>query len=335
MVIIGLRAGPDRIARRIGVIGSCRILTAFGYVANHCGRGLYNEPPNIQAHGVSQARQLLDWSRGAWAPPSEFAPYIAGPAEPLSAAFIDQCAKDLEKTETIFIEVSQLDELVCEGVYFQQIYFSQIFVQPRADLIFPWWSALTTGEGDLEAAQSLAIKNLGDSPDGITAVEERIIRGLRLETRSQGDLNAAMSELMYAPDKRWIWQPLYVLPWHSPHNPSRMRLRDMLREGVGSAGGEMFDTSSLMEAMGASRSLRHKGKDPHHLSIEATYVLGQAMLEVAEGKVGADDEPTLIARLPHYKDAALELLSEYVTWLLESGRVSPRTPLPYPPPDLT
>src|ERR1700749_5025393 len=129
----------------IGLIGTCRVKMALD-LACFGGRGRNNSAPNIKIHGAGHAKQLLDWSRGAWTPPAEFLPFICGDAEPLSDDFIAQCREDLATADTVLIEISELDEFVCEGVYLQPIYFSQFFMQPRKQAVLDWYFVLTSGE---------------------------------------------------------------------------------------------------------------------------------------------------------------------------------------------
>jgi hypothetical protein len=94
-------------------------------------------------------------------------------------------------------------------------------------------------------------------------------------------LGDQLARVMFAPDRRWIFQPLFDLPDRG--DPKRAALRDHVTAAAAAAGAEIFDPTRLVAQAGRAVALDGGGVDAFHFAPGFLPTVGAALRDTLVG----------------------------------------------------
>jgi hypothetical protein len=281
MVIIDLPLDGGG-AVRAGLIGSCRVLTPFGMLGGRSSAKSRFAAMGVCTYTAAEAIQELGYSRRLLNIPDRFAPLVLNRAS--TDDLPNRLARLIDSCDVFLVEISTLDYLACGDFCFNYQTIASKFVRRAGPEVMAWFRQLSTTPSPptVVAAALASMRDSGKVPDAAT--EEILTSLIRVQTTPE-DLEEQVARIIFARDRRWIFQPLFDLPVRPEGrgDPKRSALRDQVARAAAAAGAEYFDLTALVARVGRENALKGDGVDPCHYALDFLPTVRDALRDVLTG----------------------------------------------------
>lgn len=272
-------------------MGSCRLYEPFlaAVQANRL-RMAYGVSTSF-IYSAGEARQYLDFCLGRTSIPTFAWRYVFSDerTQPPTPELIET----LKNVTFCVAEISTLDQLTSDGVYYNWNELGQRFVRGQGPANARWWREITdrrkrkasdeTVEEVLKARQA----NGEDCSDDIV----QFLRDMRFETLDQAGLRSGLAELTKLGGQRWLFVSHLNIAESGPDvMPDRRALLETLRGAAGGLGHSVFDPTAAVAEFGWRRALQGNGVDRHHYTEEFRPVIGQALMTAIGDLITRNDD---------------------------------------------
>jgi len=262
---------------KIGLLGSCRLTDAFERLCDQklIRRGGITIGSYLQT--PAQSLQRLEWCLFKLNLPERFDKFIFDHDLPIRH---EDFKKEIADLDVILIEVSTLNEIVCDGFYFQENYFAKNFSKKIGAPILPWLRSFDKNSPpDLDVIESIISQISNNFPPN----EVENIRYLMEKTKRHIDTSEEIKKYISAlPISNKVRLGLIsrydftrVMPDQSDPYKSK-EILSITKDVALSLNLKYFEATDLILSHGIEFSLDKQGIDVDHYSPEFTLILGPA-----------------------------------------------------------
>lgn len=278
-------------AIRIGVIGSCRVrdmlFNAYPSEAEKACKKRGSVCTTIWSkfsaftHTTLQAKQHLEIFSGLKDVPEDLQPMIFNrhlSSQDLSA--LEVVRSELFSTVDMFVvEVATLKSFESDGYYFNQNYLERNFVKAGGKPMLEWLRSLTQS---LETHEQLSRKLLAQMPLGKLPSSE-ILNSLLINARMRPMDSLEFNESLGAIEAYVDRPVMFVPPITLKESPiaDKIEISRRLKDLQAQHGYQVYDATSLVEAVGREIALAGDGADLNHFAVGFHHQLVKAFAPVA------------------------------------------------------
>jgi len=272
MVIVDCER-PGGAIERVAAVGSCRLLAPMaeairahdGRVVCHTGQGY--------THSASEAAQHIAFCRRQVEIPDYFGPYIFD--RDVMPVIRPKTLSIIESTHTFVIEVSTLDDLVCDGYSFNSLALGKRLVRGKGPTMLAWFRQLSRDPPTNEMLD-MVMNSLVQAGTNTDMHIRKILEETRRISVDAHEFSQDIADIIFDPEKRWIFLPNFdVSEIFYEQFPGRTELRDMLLGEVSKRGYEIFDPTPVVLREGRANAL----DGPYHYTREFVSVMGEAIFQ--------------------------------------------------------
>lgn len=285
MLIVDLNR-PDGRVERVGVIGSCRVLTPMAkMIALKVARRVWHAC-RCYSYTAPEAVQHLAHCLGRVEIPADLAPYVLN--DPMPARFTPEWTEVIESCRTVIVEVSTLEDFVFNGLVFNCLGLANLLVRGHGAVAMDWFRRLSPEPPDDETARLMEAALAGSGVD-LTANLRAMLRGMCRKANDAGTFARAIRSIVCNADKRWVFVPMFNVSTRPDEQiVARAALRAMLEREALANGAELFDPTPLVEEAGRSVAFEGAMASPIHYAPAFDAIVGEALIRCVldEGRQG-------------------------------------------------
>jgi hypothetical protein len=273
----------------IAAFGSCRLYEPFLSVFPEFGFNMVYGQFSPFTYSAGEAWQYIEFCRGSVDFPEWQWPYIFSDIRTTKPPAALQDA--VNRADVFLIEISTLDQLNCDGRFFNWNELGLRFVRGQDESHFGWWrevSDRTTRRASPETIERVveADTKLGKEPP---SEFHAFLSGMRFETLEAPLLEQYIKKITFMSGKKWIFVSHLNIALHGPQMlPDRKIVLDTLRNVAGGLGHTIFDPTPTLVEYGYKRGLQGDGADTHHYNPEFRPVLGRVFLDCIRSTLSGD-----------------------------------------------
>jgi hypothetical protein len=277
---------PGGAAERVGVVGSCRVLTPMAKAVGDKRARLVWHGVKGNTHSAAEAFQHIAHCRDRLDIPRALAPYIFD--DPGDIAFKARWIENVERCDTFLIEISSIEDFQFGEFVFNSLHLANNLVRGHGDGMLSWLRKLFYSQCDLEtvsrAEQALALNGVV-----VTDTIREMLHSTRRISVDAASFAVSIKSIIFDPTKRWIFVPIFnVSDRTSRRFADRVMLRDMLIRESAANGCEFFDPTPIIDRAGRRVALDGDGASPIHYARDFEAVIGEALCRyMSEGSPGA------------------------------------------------
>ncbi len=273
MLIIDIEP-PDGGVRRVGVIGSCRVITpVLKAIKAGYARRVWHAYKSY-THSAFEAEQMLKVCRGRVEIPEPLSKFVFD--MPQAPVFRSKWSDLVEGCQTFLVEISTFDYFQFHDYTFNYLGLSNNLVRGNGPDMLAWYRKLSPYLSDRQVVAA-AEKSLEDHGVAVTPLIADILRFTRQMSSGVTSFGEAMRRLVFDPSKQWIFVPMFNVSEHPAERiGARFILRKMLTDEASAVGAKVFDTTPLVEEAGRQTALDNNGTNVTHYAHDFEIVVGKA-----------------------------------------------------------
>jgi hypothetical protein len=273
-----LPGGPDNDTPsplKVCVIGSCRVVNPLDALVSAQEAVCAAWVPAF-THTAGEAVQFLEYCLDRRTIPSELVPFIFDSSHPPEKAnFLRNLLADID---VYLLEISSLDSLECDGLFFQLNYFFRNFVQAHGSKLLQWYKTLNARDSDGESIRELTIDGLKDLPVADQLTANHIIRNAVIYKDSAETIRkvlAGCGDLRGKP--LGIVSHFCVPGLEGKLMSDRQRLTEAIASAVAPLQAPLFNPTLFFERFEPAVVLDKEGRDIYHYAADFNYTAGKAL----------------------------------------------------------
>jgi hypothetical protein len=274
---------------------------------------------NVQSAPLTfgEARQIVKFTLGSLDIPQEFQRFVFHPPEP-EPFRTPRDKRILETVDTVFVEISERQELIHDRYCFQINYFFREFVSKYGGPLLPWYRALSLKEPITEDLVMGALEKLRDrDPEELKFIEMVLCR-TRLSAIDVETATQTFEDIRYGRPKQWVLVSHFVVPGlGGTQMKDRAEVIDLVRAVAVRNSIAMYDPTDLLTRHGREAALASEGRDIYHYRREFNVTVANALLQAAGLIAAPMERATALAESPSPPDSVFSATERVNNTLLQ------------------
>jgi len=324
MVIFELPARGDGGDLRAMSLGSCRVKNPLFVLRDRGDLRISAEGP-MPTHTAAEALQSLAVVLGENYITDMLKPYIYEGDYPPS---FEHLAHTIRQGVDVFvIEISDDKQFSYRGICLNQNFVSRNLVQAHRGALLDWYREICRGRPAEETSVLAALEKLSDGGFPHDEPMADLLRGIKLERSSGGDIAKTLAVLTDKMGGRWVVVGPFATPGDNGDIMQRRRaFNDALRDGAARCGAFFYDPSELLLAYGKERALAGNGADIYEYAETFYPTVGDTLVKLVRAVGPRRGRQTdLLAAIPPVPAAFPNLRrASWVIWLEAKARTVTR-----------
>ena len=279
-MLIGRMENGYGVGQTYGLMGSCRVYEPVSLAPPSPLHRVVVSHFSPFTYSAGESLQYYRFCAGQIALPGALLPLIMSDQRTIATAPADLVA-GLAGTELCVVEISTLDQLSCDGVFYNWNEVGLHFIRGKGPAYLRWWREVTDVTRRAASAEAVAqvLDTMHGKGEAVSPELERLLTGMRFATLSEAELEAVLGELVRESGKRFLFVAHLNRASEGPEMlADRRRLLEILRRVAARLGQACFDPTPTVAAFGYQRALLGDGADTHHYTPEFKPVLGIHLL---------------------------------------------------------
>jgi hypothetical protein len=263
---------------RAAVTGSCRVYAPLNTLAGRAMARTVFTSRAVFSYSAAEAIQEFAYGRGLLAIPDRFAPLLLNRAR--AADLPPRLPRLVDSCQVCLVEISSLDHLECAGLCFNDLAIVNRLVRGWGPARLAWFRQLSSSPSP-PGIVAAALDAMATGDRARVDVDEELLTCMTRERATPTELDEQVARIMFARDRRWIFQPLFGLPDRTDAaDPKRTALRGHVGRAAEKAGAEFYDVSPLIARAGRDTALDGGGVDAFHFAPDFLPTVGDALRDI-------------------------------------------------------